>query len=181
MVIEVLKKHLARHGIPDILVSDNGPQYSSNEFQQFASQWEFQHVMSSPKHPQSNGKAKSAVKICKSMLKKAQVAKNDVYLALLDHHNTPTEQTYTSPVQRLFGRRTHTFLPVAPELLKPEIQTNVTTKIASARAQQASYYNRTSQPLPEIQPGEVVRVKLPGDSTWIQAMCKVKWHPDHIR
>ena len=143
-------------------------------FSNLSSQLEFQHVTSSPKHPQSNSKAESAVKICKSMLKKAQMAKNDVYLALLDHRNTLTEQMYTSPVQRLFGHWTHTLLPVAPELLKPEIQM---TKIASARAQQTSYYNRTSQSLPEIQPSEVVRVKLSGDSTWTQAMCKSKVAP----
>ena len=170
--IETLKKQFARHGIPDILVSDNGPQYSSDEFRQFAKHWEFRHITSSPRHPQSNGKAESAVKICKTILKKAQLAQNDVYLALLDHRNTPTEQTYSSPAQRLFGRRTRTLLPVSPKLLKPEIQTNVMTKLATARAQQASHYNKVSQTLPEIQPGEVVRLKLPGNSTWSQAICK---------
>ena len=49
--IDTLKKQFARHGIPDVLISDNGPQYSSDEFRQFASHWEFKHITSSPKHP----------------------------------------------------------------------------------------------------------------------------------
>lgn len=36
-VITKLKSHFARHGIPDVVVSDNGPQFSSDVFRQFAS------------------------------------------------------------------------------------------------------------------------------------------------
>ena len=119
----------------------------------------------------------SAIKTCKKMLKKAQLAKTDVYLALLDHRNSPTQQTYSSPAQRLFVGRTHTLLPVSSQLLKPVIQSNVVTKLATARSQQASYYNKLSKSLPEIQPGEVVQMKLPGDNTWSQALCKEKVVP----
>ena len=105
MVIDVLKKHFARHGIPNILVSDNGPQYSSAEFQQFASQWEFQHVTSSPKHQQSNGKAESAVKICKSMLKKAQMAKNDVYLRSIDDKWSQFKKAVTNTMLKNIPQR----------------------------------------------------------------------------
>lgn len=34
-VIRKLKVHFARHGIPTTMVSNNGPQYISKEFQQF--------------------------------------------------------------------------------------------------------------------------------------------------
>ena len=105
-VILVLKKIFGRHGIPDSLVSDNGPAFASDEFNKFASQWEFQHIITSPHYPQSNGKAESAGKICKTLLKKARLAKSDIYLALLNQRNTPTEPTNSSPVQRLFGRCT---------------------------------------------------------------------------
>ena len=85
--IKALKTHFLRHGIPNILVSDNGPQYTSEEFRTFAREWEFKHMTSSPHYPKGNGKAESAVKTCKMLLKKAYV-----YLTLLDHCNTPTEQ-----------------------------------------------------------------------------------------
>ena len=53
---------MARHGIPDKIVSDNGPQFSSQEFKKFKDLYEFDHVTSSPTDPQSNGKAENAVK-----------------------------------------------------------------------------------------------------------------------
>ena len=54
-VINVIKSHLARHGIAD-MVTDNRPQCSSARF---AREWEFQHTTSSPLHSQSNGKAEN--------------------------------------------------------------------------------------------------------------------------
>ena len=48
---------MARHGIPDEIVSDNGPQFSSQEFKKLKDLYEFDNVTSSPTYPQSNGKA----------------------------------------------------------------------------------------------------------------------------
>ena len=50
-VITSLKNQFARHGIPDTLYSDNGPQFSSREFQEFATDWQFDHQTSSPPLP----------------------------------------------------------------------------------------------------------------------------------
>ncbi|XP_048251821.1 uncharacterized protein K02A2.6-like [Haliotis rufescens] len=71
-VVECMKAQFSRHGIPDTVVSDNGPQLTSREFAQFAKDWEFSHVTTSPYHSQSNGKAESAVKIAKNLIKKTQ-------------------------------------------------------------------------------------------------------------
>ena len=56
-VIAVLKAAFSRHGIPEVVRSDNGPQYSSQEFARFADSYTFKHVTSSPLFPQSNGEA----------------------------------------------------------------------------------------------------------------------------
>ena len=61
-VIQVLKEQSSRHGIPDTVASDNGPQFSSQEFHEFSLTWEFNHVTSSSHHPKSNDKAESSVK-----------------------------------------------------------------------------------------------------------------------
>ena len=65
------KALFARYGIPDTLVYDNGPQLAFSEFQQFAHDWEFCYVTSSPKYPLSNGKAEQAVKMAKRLLERA--------------------------------------------------------------------------------------------------------------
>ena len=75
-VIQALKVTFGHHGIPDKLVSDNdGPAFASDKFKRFAKEWEFSHITTSPHYPQSNGKAESAVKICKTLMKKTRLDK----------------------------------------------------------------------------------------------------------
>lgn len=97
-VVKKLKAHLARHGIPDQFVSDNGQPFSSAKFQQFADTYGFEHIKSSPTYPQSNGKVENTVKTAKHLLEKAVKSEQDPYLALLDWRNTPTEILNSSPV-----------------------------------------------------------------------------------
>ena len=68
-VIETLKAHFARYGSPTQVVSNNGPQYTSEGFARFAKAWDFEHVTGSPGNSQANGKAKSAVKTAKRILR----------------------------------------------------------------------------------------------------------------
>ena len=42
---------------PDIVWSDEGPEFTSKCFRDFTKEWEFHHRTSSPMYPQSNGKA----------------------------------------------------------------------------------------------------------------------------
>ena len=69
VVINHCKFQFACHAIPDKLISDNGPQFSSHEFNQFAQQYGFQHVTSSPHFPQANGLAERYVQTAKNLLK----------------------------------------------------------------------------------------------------------------
>ena len=85
-----------------------------------ASNYDMEHVTSSPHYPQSNGKVENAIKTAKSLLKKSKAARSDIYLALLEWRNTPSEGLQSSPAQRMFGRRTRTLIPTTSELLKPK-------------------------------------------------------------
>ncbi|RXN31866.1 Retrovirus-related Pol poly from transposon [Labeo rohita] len=78
-VITRCKVQFARYGQPDQVITDNGPQFAREPFRSFARQWGFVHVTSSPQHPQSNGKA--AVKIVKSLCKRAKLDGSDPWLA----------------------------------------------------------------------------------------------------
>ena len=87
-VIQKLKPHFARYGSPEVLMSDNGPEFASAEFAQFSKTWDFDHRTSSPEHRQSSGMAESAVKTAKRLLQKATTAGTDFQMAILDHRNT---------------------------------------------------------------------------------------------
>ena len=65
-VITAMKSVFSRNGIPNTVISDNGPQYDSVEMKQFASSYRFNHITSSPYYPQSNGLAKCMVKTIKT-------------------------------------------------------------------------------------------------------------------
>ena len=64
-VIRKMKTQFARYGAPDVCVSDDGPQFASEEYQKFSKSWKFQRVTSSPRYPQSNGHVKKRSPKCK--------------------------------------------------------------------------------------------------------------------
>ena len=50
-----MKRLFSTHGIPEKLLTDNGRQFVSREFELFAKEWNFAHITSSPYYAQSNG------------------------------------------------------------------------------------------------------------------------------
>ena len=56
-------------GIPDVVLSDNGPQFRAESFAQFAKKCGFIHVMNSQTYLETNGEAERAVRIMKVMKK----------------------------------------------------------------------------------------------------------------
>lgn len=163
-VINHLKSMFARHGIPEVLMSDNGPQFSGQAFASFATAYGFQHLTSSPKFPQSNGEAERAVQTVKGLLKKA----TDPYMALLAYRATPLQNGY-SPAQLLMGRRLRTTVPTHPSELQPALPDRSTLfqKEREKRTSDAANFNRRhrAKPLSSLSPGQEVWVtdtKTPG-------------------
>ena len=115
-VITALRSIFSRHGIPEVLTSDNGPQFDSQEFQQFAQSYGFQHTTSSPHYPQGNGLAERTVKTVKSLFNK----EDDHNLALLSYRATPFPWCGLSPSQLLMGRQPRTTLPQTESQLTPQ-------------------------------------------------------------
>ena len=113
-VIRSMKSVFARHGVPETVMSDNGPQYASEEFQKFAIDYDFAHVTSSPHYPQSNGAIERAVQTVKKLLGTLE----DPHKALLAYRSTPLENGY-SPSELLFSRRIRSTVPILPEKLEP--------------------------------------------------------------
>ena len=103
MVISKLKSIFARHGIPDVFMSDNMP-FAAYEMLQFAKDWGFELATSSPHYPRSNGLSERYVQTVKQLLRKAHEEGKDPFLALLDFRTTPVAGIKYSPSQLLMSR-----------------------------------------------------------------------------
>lgn len=83
-VINSLKSIFSKYEIPNELISDNGPQYASAEFRDFAKEYAFVHSTSSPLYPRLNGEAERMLQNAKRILKNNK----DPYKALIDYRNS---------------------------------------------------------------------------------------------
>ena len=170
-VIRSLLAIFSHFGVPDTLVTGNGPCFALSEFAKFADQWNFEHVTSSPRYLQSNGKAENAVRTVEGLFTKCRAAVVSEFQALLDWRNTPSEGMDSSPTQRLLGRRCKTLLPTPGTLLTPGFSlANDAYQLRAQKERQCWYYNRGKRPLLPVKPGETVRVRSPA-GTWKQAEC----------
>jgi len=165
LVITKLKSIFARWGIPDNIVTDNGPCFASKEFTEFARFLNLIHTTTSPHHSQSNGQAESGVKIAKMILRQS-----DPFLAMLTYRATPTNATGMSPAQLIMGRRIATHLPILEKRLEPQWPDN--NQVRSYQQQhKESYANVFNEhhgvrPLPCLKPSDTVRLKTDKDKTW---------------
>ncbi|CAB3227362.1 unnamed protein product [Arctia plantaginis] len=161
--ISALKHIFARYGVPQVIYSDEGTNYSSKEFKLFAREWNFTLKTSSPHHHQSNGKAESAVKQVKRLLKLKEKGE-DVEAALMVWRNTPTAGLVvitTSPAQRLFGRSLRTTLCSTKEGLKQEVNYDTIHEQLNKKMQRyKKTHDSSAKDLPSLRVGESVRVLL---------------------
>jgi len=159
-IIMKLKGHFARFVIPKVVVTDCGPQFVAREFSRFAEKWGFQHVTSSPEHPKSNGRAESAVKNIKYMMKKANRQKQDQYEALLELRNTP-RQYEKSPAEMMLARRPRTLIPS-----KPTTSMNTDRKSNERNDAVTKSYNKHARDLPPLQRPQPVYYRNPNQPGW---------------
>ncbi|XP_058024066.1 uncharacterized protein K02A2.6-like [Ahaetulla prasina] len=106
-VISVLRHLFVTHGLPDTLVSDNGPQFTVTLFERYLAEEGIRHVLSAPFHPATNGLAERFVRSAKEALSRIRPGdwqlKIDTFLAV--QHRTPCVATGRSPAELLMGRK----------------------------------------------------------------------------
>ena len=110
-VILLLKEMFSEHGIPEVLYSDNGPQYVSAQFADFCTSWGIMHETSSPHYPQSNGFAEVCVKSVKHALQCAKYSSADLQLSLLVLQATAMDAKLPSPAEVLYQFQLRTTIP----------------------------------------------------------------------
>lgn len=172
-VVNFTKSILARHGIPEEIKSDNGPQYS-REYKKFSQDWNFKHTTVSPRHAQSNGLVEKSVQIVKRILNKADMDGSDPYVGFLEYRNTPIGNC-GSPAQMLMGRRLKSFIPCLERHLLPRIHKTteeVCREIETQKRRQKTLYDRTGRDLAVLHKGDQVRVQDHGSGRWHPAVVK---------
>ena len=156
-VVAYTKSIFARHGIPETVVSDNGPQYTSEMYAEFAKSYQFEHVTSSPYYPKSNGEAERAVGTIKRMWEKC----DDPYLALLAYRSTPLHIGY-SPSELLMSRMLRSTVPTTRGQRFPRVLDQDTVRVLDNKTKGRQKKNHDShhgaRALPPLNPG---------DSIWI--------------
>nr|VZI38168.1 unnamed protein product [Spirometra erinaceieuropaei] len=111
--IAFLRRIFSQHGLPEVLVSDNGSQFTSSLFEDFCRQHNIQHLRSPPYHPQSNGQAERFVDTFKRALLKArgEGTTDEIVQAFLFSYRTtpnPASPGGVSPAEALMGRKLRT-------------------------------------------------------------------------
>ena len=190
--IEHFRSIFAIHGLPELLVTDNGATFTSAESKEFYSANGIRHVTSAPYHPSTNGQAERTVQTVKEFLKKPSSEPLEARLSrfLFRYRITPHTTTGVSPAELLMGRRPRSRL----DLVLPSLAKHVATQ----QDKQATARNQHTKPR-TFETGSHVYVRdLPTGKDWLPGVVVdtcgprsleirledsrvVRRHYDHIR
>ena len=100
VMVGKLRQAFVQHGLPDVVVSDNGPCFTNRVFSEFMRQNGIQHIKVAPYHPASNGLAERAVQTFKAGVKKIIVGTSEDQISPFclhtEQHHTPLRE-YLQP------------------------------------------------------------------------------------
>ncbi|XP_041674675.1 uncharacterized protein K02A2.6-like isoform X1 [Drosophila eugracilis] len=129
--IAILDELFATYGVPLMLVTDNGTNFTSKEFKNYLTSAGIRyHKLTAPYHPATNGQAERNVQIVKQALKAMRTSsdtmRRDLNEFLQQYRNAPHCTTGEPPAKLFLGRKLRTRL----DLIRPE---NVTEKVSAKR------------------------------------------------
>ena len=138
--VRVVRQLFAHYGLPLQVVTDNGPQFVSEEFKQFLKLNGVKHITSSPYHPATNGLAERFVQSFKNAMSTGAKDITDVSHRmaefLLAYRSTPHATTMRSPSELFLGRKIRTRL----DLILP----NCEAKVFQRQAEQKKNHDRSA-------------------------------------
>ena len=112
VTISVMRHVFSHFGFPMTLVTDNGSNFCSREYELFLSNNGVRHITSVPYQPSTNGQAENAVTSLKRFLKHCDGAdwKTKLDKFLFQYRVTPHQTTGVSPAELMFRRKLSTVL-----------------------------------------------------------------------
>ena len=191
--VDKLRNMFATHGLPDKIVSDNGPAFVSEAFGDFLRKNGISHATSSPYHPATNGLAERAVRTFKEAMARMKEGSIETRIArfLLKYRTTPHSTTGVSPSQLLMGRRLTTVL----DRMIPDVASRVHDQQLNQKAghdrgtkqrtfvagEEVGAKNFTSA-TPKWLRGKIVRCRGPVSyDIELEYQRVVRRHADHLR
>ena len=122
----MLSHLFAAYGLPEEIVSDNGPQFVSDETLHFMKKHGIQHTRVPRYHPASNGEAERYVQILKQALRTSKIEPGKSLQLqfssfLFSYRNTPHTVTGQTPTELFLKRTPRTRL----SLLHPNLAQHV--------------------------------------------------------
>ena len=126
--MDVLRQMFATYGLPDLIVSDNGPQFISADLATFTKMNRIKHIRSAPYHTASNCLAERFVQSLKQAIKANQ---NDgrpllqrLQNFLLKYQTTPHATTGVTPSSPFLHRHIRTRLHLLKQSYESHVFTN---------------------------------------------------------
>ena len=171
--IEVLRSLFSRYGLPEQIVTDNGPQFTSAEFSDFTKGNGIKHIRSAPYHPASNGQVERFVQTLKCSLKASQQDNKSLQHLLseflFEYCATPHSTTKESPSQLFLKCSLRTRF----HLMRPDLKRDVVMKQAGHKVQHDQHSRNK-----EFTPGSNVLVRVyRGPNKWISGIVLQKLGP----
>ncbi|KAK8782853.1 hypothetical protein V5799_015806 [Amblyomma americanum] len=190
--IRCLRTIFCTHGIPDIIVSDNGTAFTSEKYADFLSKNGIRRILIPPYHPASNGAAERVVQTIKGKLKKAAPGdfQTNIDRILLSYRTKPHAFTGSPPAELLLSRQLQT--PI--QRMHPSLRAHADFKQLKQKMRCDSNARKSCLP----SPGEPVFVRnfrpgpawiagtvrhLANSSLQIELEDGTLWnrHADHVR
>jgi ribonuclease HI len=133
----VWKNIITRFGIPRVLVSDNGSQFTSGPFREFCEQYGIRNHFSTPAYPQANGQAESSNKtLLDGIKKRLEKAKGrwveELPNILWTYRTTPRCSTGETPFSLTYGVEAVIPLEIGLPTIRTEYYDPVTNETSLA-------------------------------------------------
>ena len=166
---EALKRVFSEFGVPQTVMTDNGPPVLVKEFAAFANQYRFHHITSSPRYPQSNGFIERMVQTVKQSMRKCTAAGHDPHLAMLVYRATPLTTSIPSPAELLNGRKYRALLPTRTPIRSPHSQV-VREQMVKDNEKMCEHHHKAARDLPSFPQNQKVDVQVhPQCNQWTPA------------
>lgn len=162
-VIPHLDSIFARQGIPNIVRTDNGPPFNSEDFQKFATHFGFTHRRITPMWPRANGEAERLMRTLEKAIRTAVIEgkswRQELFTFLRQYRATPHSTTGKSPSELLNGRKLKSTLPQIQHDLAPQEVRQTDAKRKTEMKEYADRYSHAKNT--DLSVGDKVLLKQP--------------------